>query len=220
MDPARGAYIPLPAICGSERPVGHGFVDRKEQRLSRKLLVSVLAIVLTLGTGGVANAQSNSFPAGEASGARSVGALQETQQLFPLVFKDAEQVYTFSVATSDKKTKLLVDTLDCCIPGDKWGVRIFATKEKKDGEVKKVRQVAEACGTGSITDFSGEATATKSETYIVEVFYCEGVDIFPAGMVVRFRYEDGTGVAAPTGTCQDPDKSCQEEGKGKDKEEE
>jgi hypothetical protein len=180
----------------------------------RKLtLLTAMMLALALTLGGMATAQESNAPAdqGVTLDSQSSADAPQTQQVFPLTFKDQDQVYTFSVVTSDKDVRLIVDTLDCCIPGDKWGVRIFTTKEKKDGEVKKVRKVAAACGTGSITDFSGEATAQGSQTYIVEVFYCEGVDIFPAGMEVRFQYEGGTGTATPTGTCQSPDKTCQSE---------
>jgi hypothetical protein len=177
------------------------------------LMVAVALALAALALSGSATAQESNTSASQeqtlGSTRGGADALQTTEETHFLVFEGPSQVYAFSVEMSDKHATLVVDTRDCCLEGDKWGVRIFSAKEKKDGEVKKLKQVAETCGTGSVYDFSGEATATKSETYIVEVFYCEGVDIFPAGMDVRFQYEGGTGAATLTEVCQNPDKTCQ-----------
>jgi hypothetical protein len=148
-------------------------------------------------------------------------------------------VYVFQ-GTTTPGTTLTVDTLDCCIPGDSWGVRIFASgrggddDDDDDGDDNgngligggggddddddegggALTEVAEACGNGSITAFSGAASAQVSGYFVVEVFYCEGTDIFPAGMDARFRYSGGTGaaIAHTPPTCQEPDKSCEPAG--------
>jgi hypothetical protein len=200
---------------------------------AKHLLLVVLALCVTLALGSAAPARSQ--------------PPTQTQQIFPLVFKDAIQVYVFT-GTTTPGTTLRVDTLDCCIAGDSWGVRIFAGRgggddddgdddgrdddgggdddglglggtgsgddddDDDNGGGGRLEQVAEACGNGSTTEFSGEASAQVSGPFVVEVFYCRGVDVFPAGMEVRFRYENGLGAAAPSSTCQDPDKSCEPPG--------
>jgi hypothetical protein len=200
----------------------------------KHLLLVVLALCLALALGSAAPARSQ--------------PPTETEQIFPLVFKDAIHVHVFT-GTTTPGTTLRVDTRDCCIAGDSWGVRIFAGRGGDDdddddgdddgrdddggdddglglggtssgddddddngGGGGRLEQVAEACGNGSTTEFSGEASAQVSGPFVVEVFYCEGVDVFPAGMSVRFRYENGLGIASPTSTCQDPDKSCEPPG--------
>jgi hypothetical protein len=189
-----------------------------------KLFVSLLIVTLMSATSlGVASPAQSQPPT-------------ETQQIFPLVFKDAIHVFVFT-GTTTPGTTLRVDTLDCCIAGDMWGVRIFASgggddddddggddggvlggggggddDDDDDGAGGRLEQVAQACGNGSTTEFSGEASAQVSGPFVVEVFYCAGVDVFPAGMSVRFRYENGLGFAALTSECQEPDKSCEPPG--------
>jgi hypothetical protein len=159
----------------------------------------------------------------------------ETQQVFPLIFKDAIQVYVFT-GTTTPGTTLRVDTMDCCIAGDPWGVRIFASRggddDDDDGDHGgflggddngdddgdddngggRLEKVAEACGTGSTTQFTGEATAQVSGPFVVEVFQCEEPNVSPSGMSVRFRYENGLGFAALTSECQEQDRSCEPPG--------
>lgn len=176
----------------------------------------------------------------------------QTQQQFPLVFKDEIQVYVFH-GTTTPGTTLRGDTRDCCIPGDIWGVRIFASAggggddgdddgddngddngngllgsgrgdddggdddgDDDGGGGGALTKVAEACGTGSTTQFTGEAAAQVSGYFVVEVFQCAETDppVIPSGMDVRFRYQNGTGAAVPytPPECQDPDKSCEPAG--------
>jgi hypothetical protein len=96
------------------------------------------------------------------------------------VFASATDVLKYRVTASGPGT-LIVDTMDCCIPGDSWGARIFRTKPTT-GTSKP------ACGNGSVTEFSGATHITSFVHGRVEIRYCHGVDIFPAGMTVRFRH--------------------------------
>jgi len=172
-----------------------------------------------------------------AAGAAQAQPPTETQQVFTLTFKDAIQVYVFT-GTTTPGTTLRVDTMDCCIAGDPWGVRIFAGRgdddDDDDGDDNgddggvlggngdddgdddngggRLEKVAEACGTGSITEFTGEATAQVSGPFVVEVFQCEEPNVSPSSMFVRFRYENGLGAAALTGECQEADRSCEPPG--------
>ena len=129
---------------------------------------------------------------------QGVGPLQVEEQ-FQLAFSQANQVFVFQV-TTDGTGDLLVDTLDCCIPGDQWGVRIIDTARNCI--------IDEACGNGSIEEFSGEAVAPNFTAGVVEVFYCQGVDIFPAGMTVRFRYTGDSLAVSETEGCISEQRTC------------
>ena len=131
-----------------------------------------------------------------------VDPVEGSEETVPLVFEGPTQVYTFDVTTSASSADLLVDTMDCCIEGDEWGVRLI-----DDGSDEIL---ATSCGSGSISEFSGLATATGVTAYRVEVFYCEGVDVFAAGMTVRFRTEGGTATVTPTGHCFSEAKTCED----------
>jgi hypothetical protein len=109
--------------------------------------------------------------------------------VIPLTFTSASQVYTFTVTTSGDGD-LTVDTIDCCIAGDMWGVKI--------DEVGPGPQ-PQACGDGNIITFSGAATVTSFSSGFVDVFYCSGVDVFPAGMFVRFQYTGTSMIVTPGG---------------------
>ena len=111
-------------------------------------------------------------------------------QVFVLVFTSASQVQTFTVQTSGDGD-LTVDTMDCCIPGDIWGVEV---DEVGPGPTPQ------ACGHGSITMFSGAVTVTSFSSGLVDVFYCSGVDVFPAQMTVRFQYTGTLMVVTPGAT--------------------
>lgn len=58
-------------------------------------------------------------------------------------------------------------------------MRVIASKPNK---------TATACGNGSTGEFSGAVTLEHFKEGIVEVFYCSGVDVFPAELTVRFTY--------------------------------
>lgn len=124
-------------------------------------------------------------------------AAAQTETVIGLTFFSADDVYTFDIVTPPTQ-EVLGDTLDCCIAGDSWGMRL-----KGAGGVI----LAEACGSGSTTEFSGLATAT-AVTH-AEVYYCSGVDIFPAGMSARWRFPGGAGEVIPTGSCTSPSRTCQ-----------
>lgn len=77
--------------------------------------------------------------------------------------------------------RLTVSTMDCCVVGDQWGVRII----KQNGSL-----MAEGVGTGAIDAFTGAASVPSlpGKAVTVEVFYVDGVDIWPAGLTVRFEF--------------------------------
>jgi hypothetical protein len=95
-------------------------------------------------------------------------------------FFSASDVVKYTVTAAAPGT-LHVDTMDCCIPGDRWGSQIFR-KTLNPGTSKKV------CGNGSITAFSGQTSASQYVHGRVDITYCHGVDIFPAGLFVRFQH--------------------------------
>lgn len=117
--------------------------------------------------------------------------------LYRLSFYSPNQVFVFSIE-SDGEGVIEIDTRDCCIPGDHWGIRVIDNCEV----------VAEMCGDGNTSTFSGLVTLENLKSAIVEVFYCSGVDIFAAGMTVRFRYTGEEFSVNHVGTCHDQNKSC------------
>ena len=129
---------------------------------------------------------------------QGVRPLQGEEQ-FVLTFGQANEVFVFEV-TTDGTGDLIVDTLDCCIEGDQWGVRIIDTARNCI--------IDEACGNGSIEEFSGEAVAPDFTAGVVEVFYCQGVDVFPAGMTVRFRYTGNSLVVLEAEGCISEERTC------------
>jgi hypothetical protein len=93
-------------------------------------------------------------------------------------FKSASEVMVYKINLPAGAT-LAVQVLDCCIPGDIWRAEIYESYP----ELKAATQ-----GDGSITNWSSPAKATISSgvAYVV-VKYVKGVDIWPAGMSVRFE---------------------------------
>lgn len=119
-----------------------------------------------------------------------VGAARaEVQQLYQLAFTDAAERYYFDITTSGDGD-LTVDTRDCCVPGDSWGVVV-----REDGG-----PTAQACGTGSITLFTGAAKIASFGQGDAEVFMCSSVGTFPASVTVRFRYTGAAMAVASLGT--------------------
>jgi hypothetical protein len=129
------------------------------------------------------------------------GPIEGSEETFTLTLPNADTVFTFDVTTSSSAVDLLVDTRDCCIPGDLWGARVIAADS---GLV-----LAENCGDGNTETFSGLAAATGFTAYRAEIFYCEGVDTFPAEMTARFRSENGTMDATATGSCVSEARTCE-----------
>ncbi|MDQ3406918.1 MAG: hypothetical protein M3472_02005 [Chloroflexota bacterium] len=116
--------------------------------------------------------------------AGSASAASDTRQL---QFESRYDVFKFKVQVDDG-TKLRVDTKDCCIEGDFWGVLLVRPHDGKQSPPRR----DSACGNGSTEDFSGLATMPAASgkviayVYICTPFVSQGA--FPAGMDVRFRY--------------------------------
>ncbi len=115
-----------------------------------------------------------------------------TTQLRSLTFWDPSQVFVFAVQLGDG-TRLAIHTRDCCAEGDKWGLTLINPRSGDDTVVSN-------CGLGSTTGFRGGVAAepVANWTLIAHVYYCSGVDDFPALMTVRFRY-DGNIIVEPRG---------------------
>lgn len=103
-----------------------------------------------------------------------------TEVLAFLSFDSADQTHSFTVDKAQKAGTLTVDTLDCCISGDCWKVTLDATQPSN--------QSAEGVGDGNTSTYSGAASVGPWVHGTVTVSYDHGVDVFPAGMTVRFTY--------------------------------
>jgi hypothetical protein len=128
--------------------------------------------------------------AGSATGAST------TQAVYFLAFENADQTYTFDVVKAQGAGDLTVDTSDCCIHPDFWRATIdSALPANAANDVSGL-------GDGDF-GFSGAATAHPFISGAVTVSYDHGVDIFPAGMCVRFTYSKSPGVeiTAPAGAA-------------------
>lgn len=100
-----------------------------------------------------------------------------TPVTFSKTFEGKDAVFNFAIKASGDGT-LTVETMDCCIVGDKWGLKAKGKPKAKD----------QACGSGSTSAFSGAVVLQKLKKGKVKLYYCSGTDIFPAGMTVRFSY--------------------------------
>jgi hypothetical protein len=122
------------------------------------------------------------------AGSASAAPTQSAQYF--LGFNSANDTFTFDVEKLDDNGagNLTVDTMDCCIEGDHWTVS-FDTAQPAN----PANDVS-GTGNGSISVFSGAATSHPFIRGSVTVSYASGVDIFPAGMCVRFSYTKAPGV--------------------------
>ena len=103
-----------------------------------------------------------------------------TEYAVNLAFFGPDDVFVFDIEKGRGAGNLVVDTKDCCLPGDQWRVDFF-TEEPADAESDPV-----GIGDGNTVAFSGAAYAAPFVRGQVEVSYDSGVDRFPAGMTVRF----------------------------------
>lgn len=109
-----------------------------------------------------------------------------TKVVTTLVFEGPEEVQFFTANVSEPGT-LVVDTKDCCLKGDHWLVTLI--DQSGGGTVGATDEATATCGNGSIREFSGQATMRLRPGPVkILVAYCSGIDDFPAGMTVRFRY--------------------------------
>ena len=93
-------------------------------------------------------------------------------------FESSEDVKVYKVNMPAGAT-LTVQVRDCCIPGDIWRAEIYESYPAMKAATE---------GDGSIEDWSSPAQATISSgvAYVV-IKYVEGVDVWPAGMSIRFE---------------------------------
>src|SRR5688572_27800013 len=136
----------------------------------RRILGLSFTVALALGAVGAVPAT--------ASDSENARANVSDEEATTLILSSATDVFTLEVTIPEagdgagRNGRLTVDTIDCCIAGDIWGVRII----KANGKV-----IAEGTGDGSITAYSGAASipSIPGKTVTVEVFYVSGTDVFP-----------------------------------------
>ena len=121
-----------------------------------------------------------------------------TKVVTTLTFEGPEEVQFFTAEVRQAGT-LVVDTKDCCLKGDHWLVTLI--DPSGGGTVGALDEATAVCGDGSIREFSGQATMRLRPGAVpgsvkVLVAYCSGIDDFPAGMTVRFRYSGPMTVSA------------------------
>jgi len=155
--------------------------------LKRKTALLVLVAAVPLLVTSIARAGGGGPSTGSNSGTpRPPFSVKERQiaQVIGLTFNAATDTFRYTVTGAGPYFG--VETEDCCIEGDHWGVTIDSTDA--GGTVGPVDTSVSACGTGDVTQYKGPAAASLSsgQTYVVIVSYCSGVDIFPAGMNVKF----------------------------------
>jgi hypothetical protein len=108
---------------------------------------------------------------------------------YTVILPSATTTFTFQIAKGGNPAgRLTADTLDCCVPGHLWEVSFDTARP-----ANPARDVF-GVGNGSLTEFSGAATARPFIKGSVTVSYDSGTASFPAGVCVRFRYSKAPGV--------------------------
>lgn len=118
-----------------------------------------------------------------------------TEAVYSLTFASAAATFTFLIEKAQGAGQLVVDTRDCCISGDKWKVVVDPSLPRA------ANKDATGVGSGSTVLFSGSAATIPFVTGGVVVSHDSGVNVYPAGMTIRFAYMKGTGmnIVAPAG---------------------
>lgn len=139
------------------------------------------------------------------SGAPSVTVDEGAQAtILSLAFGAATETKQFYIDVSGSTGKLTVDTKDCCIANDKWGVELIDLRGGLPPVGSSLPKPKAACGTGETTKFTGKAvlgtgTAPFNGRALLIVSYCRGVDSFGAGMEVRVN-SNGAVSVSPRGS--------------------
>ena len=105
-----------------------------------------------------------------------------------LVFEGPDDVFVFDVEKARGAGDVTIDTRDCCLPGDEWRVDLFTD------EPANAASDGFGIGNGLTSSFSGATFAAPYVRGQVEVSYAGGVNVFPAGMTVRFQYSKAPGI--------------------------
>lgn len=118
-----------------------------------------------------------------------------TEAVYSVTFSGPGDTFTFDISKAQGAGELMVDTRDCCIPGDKWKVVVDPTRPR--AAIKD----ATGTGDGNTTINSGSAVTMPFVSGAVTLSYDSGVDVWPAGMMIRFVYSKATGmnITAPAG---------------------
>ena len=152
----------------------------------RKIIgISLALVLLVIGLvgAGVANAGGSNALGPGAADAPVAGP---TSYMTYLTFYGPDDTHSFYVGKAQKAGDLTVDTMDCCIVGDQWTVDLNPDQPKNK----------DTSGTGDgsiglpgvIESWSGAATVHPWVRGTVTVSYDSGIDMWPAGMWVRFTY--------------------------------
>lgn len=147
----------------------------------RKIIsISLALALLVLGLVGAGVAFAGEPTNVPGPGAADAPVPGPPSQTFWLVFSGPTDNFTFYVEKAQKAGDLTVDTRDCCIVGDNWTVTLNPDQPKNKD--------TSAIGDGNTSTFSGAATVHPWVRGTVMVSYDSGVDVWPAGMEVRFTY--------------------------------
>ena len=125
---------------------------------------------------------------GFSAAANAAPAQGETEVITEVTFASADDVFHIDVEKARGAGALTADTSDCCVEGDIWRVDIHPDQPANPANA------VTGIGNGSISEFSGAATAAPFVRGCVEISYEEGVDDFPALMSTRLRYSKSTGM--------------------------
>ena len=159
-------------------------------KLQRFAGPTILALVLAAGAIPLGAAQGqNDKATGITQVAGDEGALAT---VLSLSFGAATETKQFYIDVSGSTGKLVVDTKDCCIANDRWGVELIDLRGGLPPVGTNIAKPRAACGTGSTSTFSGKAvlgsgTAPFNGRAVLIVSYCRGIDVFGAGMDVRIN---------------------------------
>lgn len=157
-------------------------------KVQRFAIPAVLALALAAGVMPLA-AQSGPNDSAQ-SVSQVAGDEGSLATLLSLSFGAATETKQFYIDVSGATGKLSVDTQDCCVANDRWGVELIDLRPGLPPVGTKIPTPKAACGTGETTKYTGKATLGTSTVpfngrAVLIVSYCRGVDVFGAGMGVR-----------------------------------
>jgi len=151
----------------------------------RKIIsISLALALLVLGLVGAGVAFAGEPTNVPGPGATDAPVPGPTSQVFYLGFLGPTDTHSFYVEKAQKAGDLTVEVQDCCIPGDNWTVDLNPAQPKNKD--------TSGTGDGNISTFSGAATVHPWVRGTVTVSYDQGIDMWPAGMWVKFTYSQAS----------------------------
>lgn len=163
----------------------------------KRILAVLVAVIGCAGLVALPNVAGAGPETPNATGKTGIVSAASTEVITAHTFNSADDVLLFdvTVAGTHPDTQLKVSTADCCILGDEWGVSLLTdTYAPHEGTPPT------GCGNGTGSFSGGRNTpiGAATTTIRVMVFYCRGVDTFPAGMSVRFIGTNNPTSVTPT----------------------